>query len=298
MSNIDVLTPPKRYGVTEKKKAELDALTIQVTDAQYEVQQLQAIVDSLTVKAANFQAVVEVNDNNKNQALSNKNMLTQILQSALALRDNSNTAFNGIVIADAKTQQVAKSIKTLIDKLIYAAEVVNKLSNLIIRKKALNPLINDDLVARVSTAGADANNAVALTLVALQSAYATQAANLQSEAASALQYMQAMKLYEVLSGEQDDKGEEKDEQTEAAKDGKPTGEKPKEKDKDKADNSLKSLLDKAYLEAQATYKHSLHASDATNKQLSAATKNLTQAQIKLKSTQLGLAAANAAALAS
>ena len=147
MSNLDVLTPPKRYGVTEKKKAELDALTIQVADAQYEVQQLQAIVDSLTDKAANFQAVVVVNENNKNQALSNKNMLTQILQAALSLKENSNTAFNGIVIADSKTQQVAKDIKSLIDKLIYAAEVVNKLSNLINRKKALHPLINDDLVA-------------------------------------------------------------------------------------------------------------------------------------------------------
>jgi hypothetical protein len=296
MSNLDVLTPPKRYGVTEKKKAELDALTIQVADAQYEVQQLQAIVDSLTDKAANFQAVVVVNENNKNQALSNKNMLTQILQAALSLKENSNTAFNGIVIADSKTQQVAKDIKSLIDKLIYAAEVVNKLSNLIIRKKALNPLINDDLVARVSTAGSDANNAVALTLVALQSAYAAQASNLQSEAASALQYTQAMKLYEVLSGEQEDQDEEKHKRTNGGQDDKPIAD--KHKDKNQSDNSLKALLDKAYTEAQEAYKQSLYASDATNKQLSVAAKNLTQAQIKLKSTQLGLAAANAAALAS
>ncbi len=272
MSTLDVMTTPKRYGITEKKKAELDALTIQVTDAQYDVQQLQAIVDSLTVKAANFQAVVVTNDNNKAGALSNKNMLTQILQSALALRQNSETAFNSIVIADAKTKDVAISIKSLIDKLIYAAEVVNKLSNLIIRKKALNPLINDDLVARVSTAGADANNAIALTLVALQAAYAAQAANLQSEAASALQFTQARKLYEVLSGE---------------------GEDPKV-----AANSLATLLNAAYNNAKLAYEKSVHASDATNKQLSVATANLVQAQIKLKSYQLGLAAANAAALAS
>ncbi len=272
MSTLEFMTSPKRYGVTEKKKSELDALTIQVTDAQYDVQQLQAIVDSLTVKAANFQAYVVTNDNNKARALSNKNMLLQILQSATSLKQNSETAFNAIVIADAKTRDVAVGVKSLIDKLIYAAEVINKLSNLIIRKKALNPLINDDLVARVSTAGADANNAVALTLVALQSAYAAQASNLQSEAASALQYTQSLTLYDVLSGQGED-----------------------EKD---AENSLSALLDKAYETAKEAYDQSLKASNATNQQLSVATANLVQAQIKLKSYQLGLAAANAAALAS
>ncbi|RYU91654.1 hypothetical protein EWM62_06865 [Mucilaginibacter terrigena] len=272
MSTTHLIPSPKRYGVTEKKKSELDALTIQVTDTQYDVQQMQAIVDSLTTKAANFQAYVVTNDNNRARTLSNRNMLTQILQSATSLQQNSETAFNAIVIADSKTRDVAVGVKVLIDKLIYSAEVINKLSNLIIRKKALNPLINDDLVAKVSTAGADANNAVALTLVALQSAYAAQASNLQSEAASALQYTQAIKLYDVLSGQDED-----------------------EKD---AENSLSTLLDNAYENAKKIYDQSVKASDATNQQLSVATANLVQAQIKLRSYQLGLAAANAAALAS
>ncbi|QHS56456.1 hypothetical protein GWR56_13245 [Mucilaginibacter sp. 14171R-50] len=267
-----LMPPAKRYGVTEKKKSELDALTLQVTDAQYTVQQLQAIVDSLTVKAANFQAYLVTNDNNRVQALNNKNLVTQIVQSATTLQQNSETAFNAIVIADAKTRDVAVGVKALIDKLIYAAEVINKLSNLIIRKKALNPLINDDLVTRVSTAGADANNAVALTLVALQSAYAAQASNLQSEAASALQYTQAMKLFDVL--------------TVNGADSKDTS------------KSITTLLDEAYENAKKAYDQSLKASNATNQQLSEATANLVQAQIKLRSYQLGLAAANAAALAS
>jgi hypothetical protein len=272
MSTLELLNPTKRYGVTEKKKAELDNLTIQVTDAQYDVQQAQAIVDSLTVKAASFSVAMAADNNTMVQTLSNRNLLTQILQSASSLQENSETAFNGIVLADAKTRDVAVGIKSLIDKLIYAAEVINKLSNLIIRKKALNPLINDDLVAEVSTAGTDANNAVALTLVALQSAYAAQAANLLSESASALQYTQSMKLYDVLTG---------------------TGE-----DKKEAENSLKVLLDGAYETAKQVYDQSVKASDATNQQLSVATANLVQAQIKLRSYQLGLAAANAAALAS
>jgi hypothetical protein len=272
MSTLELLNPNKRYGVTEKKKAELDNLTIQVTDAQYDVQQAQAIVDSLTIKAASFQAAMVADNNTMLQTLSNKNMLTQILQSASSLQENSETAFNGIVIADAKTRDVAISVKSLIDKLIYAAEVINKLSNLIIRKKALNPLINDDLVTQVTTAGTDANNAVALTLVALQAAYAAQAANLLSEAASALQYTQSMKLYDVLSG---------------------TDEDPKD-----AENSLRALLDDTYETAKRVYDQSVKASNATNQQLSVATSNLVQAQIKLRSYQLGLAAANAAALAS
>jgi hypothetical protein len=47
------------------------------------------------------------------QTLSNRNLLTQILQSASSLQENSETAFNGIVIADAKTRDVAVGVKSL-----------------------------------------------------------------------------------------------------------------------------------------------------------------------------------------
>jgi hypothetical protein len=262
-----------RYGVTERKKAELDHLTNEVLDAQYIADQLQAVVTALTDKSAKFASFLALAEQDKQQALNNKNQLDALVQSALDLRNNSQAAFSTVVLADAQTKEVALAIKKVIDRLIYSAEVIDKLSNLIIRNKAANPLISNDLVNIITQTGKDANNAVALTLTALNSTFASQASSLETEAISALEYTQSMKLYEILTGTNNQ--------------GKPS----------KA-ASLKALLYAAYDNANTAYERALEANIATLKQLNSATSDLTKAQITLKSLQSGLAAANAAAFAS
>ncbi|HET6992935.1 MAG TPA: hypothetical protein VFJ43_16505 [Bacteroidia bacterium] len=265
---------PKKYGVTEKKKAELDALTLEVLDAQQEVDQFQAIVTALTTKLNNFQTVLAVADTNRASALNNRNLCDQLVQAFLDLQNNSAIAFNEMVIADTTTQSLATSITTVMNKLIYSAEVINKLANYVVRKKALNPLISDELVSMLTTAGNDANNAVALTLVALQSTFAAQASNMESQSATALEYIQSQDVYQLMTG------------TDA--DGKPiTGR-----------VSLKSLLYAAYKDALSYYDLMLTAVKGTTIQLNNAQTNLNKAQVQLKSLQSGLAAGNAAALAS
>ena len=191
---------PRKYGVTERKKAELDQLANQVLQAQYNVEQQQAIVDSLTAKSTTFQAYLADAEKNQAQALSNKTMMDETVRGAFNLRNNSQVAFDKMVLAHQRTKDVASGMKVLIDKLIYSAEVIDKLSNLVIRQKALNPLISDELVAVIGTAGKDANNAVSLTLVALKSTFVAQAGALESEASASLEYMQAMQLFEIITG--------------------------------------------------------------------------------------------------
>lgn len=274
--NHTYINPSKRYGITEKKKSELDALSIKVIDAQYQVNQLQAIVTSLNEKSQNFLGFLAYADANRTHTLSNRNLLDQVVQNAVSLKGNSEIAYKQMIEADKSTKVLATQVKNLIDKLIYSAEVINKLSNQVIRTKAINPLISDDLVARITTAGTDANNAVALTLIALQATFATQASNLESEAATVLEYMQAIKLQEIL--------------TEDTKESSDIAGLPKK--------CLKTLLYDAYREAETEYTKAQKASIDTTKELNAAIADLNKAQMKLKSLQLGLAAGNAAALAS
>lgn len=262
-----------KYGITERKKAELDQLSNEVLDAQYEADQFQAIVTSLTDKSARFATFLASAEQDKQQALNNKNMIDALVQSALNLKNNSQTAFTTVVLADSQTKEVAIEIKKVMDRLIYSAEVIDKLSNLIARNKASNPLISNELVNLITQAGKDANNAVALTLVALNSTFASQASSLEAEAISALEYIQSMKLYEILTG---------------------TNNEGKEWHAD----CLTKLVDKAYTNAETAYQTALAANIDTLKQLNTATSDLTKAQIKLKSLQSGLAAANAAAFAS
>lgn len=263
-----ITTRTRKYGVTERKKAELDALQLQVLDAQQQVDQYQAIVTALTDKENNFQALLASAETNRTNALNNKNLVDQVVQNFLDLQNSSGNAFATLSIANKQTLQLGSSMKTVLDKLIYSAEVINKLSTFVIRKKALNPLVSDELVSMLNTAGTDANNAVALTLVALQSTITAQSTNIESEAAASLENLQAMAVYELI--------------TVNGVDGKP---------------SLQKQIYAAYETAKIYYRKIYNASLVTTKQLQSAQLSLNEAQITLASLQAGLAAGNAAALA-
>ncbi len=276
-----------KYGITEKKKSEIDNLVLQVLDAQHEVDQFQAIVTSLAQKLNNFQGYLAVADNNRTLALNNKNMKDQLVQSAQDLQANSGIAFDEVTLANAKSKQLARLLKKVMDELIYCVDVVNKLSNLVISKKAVNPLISDELVTLVGIAGNDANNAVALTLVALKSTFAVQASNLEAEGAGALQYQQSISLYNALTFVIH--------KTSDIVISRVPSNIPVIK---KIPQSISTLLDTAYDNAKTTFEQMQKACNITTIQLSRATSALNKAQVQLRSLQSGLNAANAAALAS
>ena len=258
-----------QYGITERKKAELDKLTTKVLDAQSEVEQMQAIVTSLTEKTEKFDGFLNAADANRTQALSNYNLVDEVLQNSLDLMDNAEVAQSETGSAESAVKGLATEVNDVMKKLIYAAEYINKLANLVVRKKAINSLISDELVATMATAGTDANNAVALTLVALKSTFASQASGGEAEAAVTLTYIQAKSLHDVIS---------------------PTG-------VAKVPNIMNQLT-VAYDNAKTHYQLSKTANDEAANELKIAKSKLRKAEVKLKSLQSGLGAANAAAIAS
>lgn len=271
---------PLRYGITEKKKAELDALGVDILNATHDVEQYEAITSSLTEKVNVFQGFLSGAESDRAKALSNRNLVDQLIQSTEDLKNNSATAFNEASLADSKTKDLASQSKIVMDKLIYSAEMINKLANQVIRKKALNPLISDELVSMISAAGNDANNAVALTLVALKSVFTSQASNMETQSAAVLEYSQALSLYQLMTGNEDlvpknDKDEKKT-----------------------TESSLRKLFHDAYDNARKHYDQTHEAFMMTTAQLSDAQASLNKANIKLRSLQSGFAAGTAAALAS
>ncbi|MCB0837839.1 MAG: hypothetical protein KDD99_14300 [Bacteroidetes bacterium] len=259
------LNPPGRYAIIEAKKALLDSLTIQVLNAEGEVEKFQAIVTALTEKLTKFEGFLADAGANRAHTLSNKNLVDQVVQDAKNLLNNSEIAFDEVVIADGVTKRVAINMREVINKLIFSAEVINKLANLVIRKKALNPLISDELVTLVGTAGKDANNAISLTLTALQATYFSQAVSGEAEAAAALEFTQAKDFVASLTS---------------------------------GKNSLQSLIHKAYVDAKNLFQSLQTAVADVIEELNHATAALNKAEVKLKSIQAKLAAENAAALAS
>ena len=256
-----------RYGITEKKKVELDALALQVLTAQYDVEQQQAIVNSLTQKNLKFQDILNNTENSRTLAQTNKQLAEKLEESVIDLITASKITVGEIKKAQNNTSELTKAIKPLTDKLIYSAQVLNKLAANYIRMKALNPLISDELISRLTSAGSDANSAVALTLVALQKSFAAEASNYESEEALRLAHTQTLKLHNVIPDEK-------------------TGH-----------TSITSLFDQAYNNLSHHHRSQHIAFTAITGQLNHAQVSLNNAQIKLKSLQTGLAAANAAGLA-
>ncbi|MEO9531956.1 MAG: hypothetical protein ABJG68_07485 [Crocinitomicaceae bacterium] len=267
--------PTKRYGVTEKKKAELDLLTEEVIDAQHDVQQFQAMVTSLSEKSAKFDGLLDAAKAKRDQSLTNWNLVKDIKTDIKDLIKGSEIALTEMSQTDVKVDNLTVDLTQMIKELIYSAEMIDKLSNLVIRKKTQNPLISEELISVLSEAGKDANNAVSLTLIALKSTYTAQSSNKETESSATLEFMQAVKLYETLTGE--------DLEGKALTNSK---------------KCLYSRLDSAYKDSKEEYKEARAANDLTTIQLDEAKLGLEKAETKLKSVQSGLAAANAAALAS
>ena len=124
-----------------------------MTNAQYAVNNFQSIVNALTDKVNNFTAFLATADTNRTTTNNNKLLVNQLVQSASTLEKNAAIAVKKMDTANKDTQKLGSCVQQVINKLIYSVEVLNKLSNMITRKKAVNPLISDELISMVATAG-------------------------------------------------------------------------------------------------------------------------------------------------
>ncbi|MCX6318958.1 MAG: hypothetical protein NTW29_16895 [Bacteroidetes bacterium] len=115
-----------KYGITERKKEELDRLADQVLVAQHKVEELQAVVASLTSKSADFSAALALATAKKATALSNDTMISNIVQSALATYNDAYTAYGKLKNAEHKSKHLAKNVNKLIKELIYFTLVALK----------------------------------------------------------------------------------------------------------------------------------------------------------------------------
>ena len=189
-----------KNGIAEQKNAEIDALTSQVNKAQFRVNQLTTVVTSLTAKQANFAALLTDADSKKDAALANLNQAKTLVANVETLQRYSILVSQQTDKSLRNVRETSNHMAELIEQLIFSADVVEKLSGFVNRQKAANNVIPDALVAVLNQATSDANNAVALTLTALQSSYASAASVDQAGSVSALEARQAQQWLTLLTG--------------------------------------------------------------------------------------------------
>lgn len=272
------------YGIADQKKAELDLLTAQVNQAQYLVAQQQVIVNSLVAKSSQFNSFLAQADADQASALSNLNLVKDAMSSVKALVAGAKLAHQQTNAATFGIVSVSEKMAELINKLVFAVEIIDKLAQLINKQKSINPLVPDSLIAFLSKATTDANNAVALTLTALQSCYAAEAVLLESHGSMKLGDAQVNELKARMEHGWN-----------AAKESLAAAECNCGLTDD-CDGIL-SLLYRAYQTASENYELALQDNNSVTKQLVYAQEQLVTATTMLNSYQAGLAAATAAAYA-
>ncbi|MEN0578759.1 hypothetical protein AAIG39_07015 [Phytobacter palmae] len=189
-----------KNGIAEQKNAEIDALTSQANKAQFRVNQLTTVVTSLTAKQASFAAQLADADSKKDAALANLNQAKTLVANVETLQRYSLLVSQQTDKSLKNVRETSKHMAELIEQLIFSADVVEKLSGFVNRQKAANNVIPDALVSVLNQATSDANNAVALTLTALQSSYASAASVDEAGSVSALEARQAQQWLTLLTG--------------------------------------------------------------------------------------------------
>jgi hypothetical protein len=269
----------------QQKKQSIDKLSAQVIVAQGEVNAYQAIVTSLTEKQTKLTNQVNQAAANESSAWNNKNSIEALVADIKDLDTRSKSTIAKMTQANVFLESSATQVNLVMNKLIYCVEIINKLSTLIMNRKPPKSLIPESLIQRVTKVQTDANNAISLTLTALQSVFTAQATSYESLALLQTGYQDLTTLTKRITlGE----GAKNSEQL-------TSGEKIT---KDNMNNSLEAYLFVAYQIAAFMHKQSKTALADTNKLLKGAQNSLNNAQTKLSSLEAGLAAANAAALAS
>jgi hypothetical protein len=264
-------------SVADNKNAELNTLTGLVTAAQFLVAQRQAIVTSLQAKSAQFANYLAQATEDQASALANLKLAKDANASVSSLTDSLATAASQTNLAAQGAGNVAADMATLVGKLIFSVDFINKVAVLVNKQKSSNQLVPDSLITAISRANTAANTAVARTLTALQSSYVAQATLLESSLVTGLASTQATTLSETMQvgwNSQDDL---------------PVS--------GATDAGILNLVALAYATAMGIYQRALWNNTSVARQLSFAKAQLGTATVELASYKAGLAAATAAAYA-
>lgn len=186
-------------GIAERKNREIETLENQVAAAQYQVNELTAVVSSLNAKQNNFAQLLTDAESKKSIALGHFNQIRQIAVQIAELRQYSEVVSQQVT-SNAAVTDTAKNVAALINRLIFSVDVIEKLTDFVNRQKAVNNAIPSELISILGKAVTDSNKAVALSLIALESCYATVSSACESRTISDLEIKQAVEVEALLMG--------------------------------------------------------------------------------------------------
>lgn len=177
------------------------SLAQEIKDSNEDIRLLETTLDDLNNKLLWMQEAQLRARTYGSSILAYRNDVLQIIDSVNDLNNNIHIARLEINAANTKIKQLAKMVNPLLQKLLFAIDIINKLSNVVTRKKALNPLISDELLTLISSAGVKSNKAFESSLLCWQGAISILSASNESVANSKQAQLHTADYYRLLAGD-------------------------------------------------------------------------------------------------
>ena len=190
-----------KYGINEKKKANVSALTDKVTKLQFRLAQQQSVVESLTQKSAEFTGSLVLAEKKRELASSQLELAVDVVSRIKNIKRKTNLVNKQTDKSGKKIVQTVSQMTTLVKQVIFTVEIVNKLVALVQKKKNAGAIISSELSDVMANASTNANNAVAATLLALRSCHVAMATSEECSQLSEQEVRESIDLYALITGD-------------------------------------------------------------------------------------------------
>ncbi|WP_420590828.1 hypothetical protein [Bacterioplanoides sp.] len=307
----------KKYGINERKKADISALTDDVEVLEYQLRQQQAVVDELSEKATEFSAQLADAEKKRDQAARRSDMVIEAASNVRSIMHKASMVQKQTGKSGAGASKTLVQMKTLVQQVIFSADLVGRLVVMVQKKKSAGALISSELIRVLDGAAKDADGAVSSTLKALTSCYNAVAETEDSTRLTHQELHQSIELYTMISGDKNILEESKKLQQQisakehnehSSSDGIADQEKAIRGLMNKVETSIRSfgqaepdnqsllgLVSQASRHANRQYDLAQAASGRASRELEEAKTKLARTSVNLESLQAGLSAADAAA---
>ena len=157
-------------NITARKTATLQGLVRQVNEASTIVSEATAKYESFSNKASAFQTLFTQRTNDLAVAENRWQLFLALKSSLLALKDTASSSNEVAVVSYNAIRKMIRKWENVMTHTLEAADAINLASDLINKRKAVNPIISNDLVNDAKIAAANAVTVVKQVIDALTAA--------------------------------------------------------------------------------------------------------------------------------
>ncbi|GHE63746.1 hypothetical protein [Roseivirga thermotolerans] len=179
--------------VTAEKSTRIKHLQRMVEEAKDKLAKAEATYNSYASKSELFDQLHANASNTLSVMTDQENLASDLVQKVNSLFETATVAIGTANDTYSDTKKLLQSVQRVVDATLAAATDISLSGELIMKRKAANPLISSELVSEASRATTDAGKAVSLIINALTSTFNALAT--ANQASNTAEIVQAEILY-------------------------------------------------------------------------------------------------------